>query len=149
MIRLQLLQSKPQTNQNTLFVVQHQEQLPHHILSPEELKYLQDTLTDTNSLVELNRYSYTWYFVGIKSDQTENMLLEIARKHGDNLQKEWNKRKIAAINLIDLSQSPDYCLALAEGAALGNYQFLNYKTDKSSTNTLSEINLFVPGITEY
>lgn len=146
MIRLQLLQTKPQTNQNTLFVVQHQEQLPHEILSPEELNYLKDTLTDSNGFVELNRYAYSWYFVAARFDQTHNLVLEKARKLGDSLQKEWNNRKFTQINLVDLSLSADYCLALAEGAALGNYQFLNYKTDKSLANTLTQLSLYAPGL---
>ncbi len=147
MITLQLLPSKPQTNQHILFVVQNEDLLPTDILTTEEHNYLIGKLAEANGFVEINRYAYSWFFVHSKSEQPQNQTLEKARKMGDSLQKEWNSRKITQISLYDLSQSPDYCLALAEGIALGCYQFLQYKTDKSKQNTLKNLDLYVPDLT--
>ncbi len=72
---------------------------------------------------------------------------ELLRKSGAKICSALNEVKSESVNII--SGDSKSALALAEGIALSNYQFLKHKGDKKKlSNTLSEIFLTNPDITK-
>ena len=61
------------------------------------------------------------------------------RKLGAGLIALFNDQKIKSVSLVDAFENEEHLLALAEGIALGNYQFLKYKIKKNKKNTLEQI----------
>jgi leucyl aminopeptidase len=68
--------------------------------------------------------------------------LEGIRKSGAALIPVFNEQKIKTAAIIDADKKDEHLLALAEGIALSNYQFLNYKVNKEKeANSLAQIEL--------
>src|ERR1041385_8471985 len=64
------------------------------------------------------------------------------RKTGASLIGAFNDYKIKSVSIIDAEKKDDHLLALAEGIALSNYQFLNYKVNKEKeANSLQQVEL--------
>ncbi len=61
------------------------------------------------------------------------------RKAGDSLLGVFNKNKCERVVIVDVAGHGPAVLAMAEGMALGNYQFLKYKTKGNEPNSLKEI----------
>lgn len=83
-------------------------------------------------------------FVIVKGEkEAPNKMNEGIRKSGSTLISIFNDYKFKAVSLIDADKKDDHLLALAEGIALGNYQFLKYKvTNKEKeTNALQHLDL--------
>lgn len=76
--------------------------------------------------------------------------LEAIRKCGASLIPVFNEEKAAAVTVTDADDRAEELLALTEGIALGNYQFLNYKVkDKAKEeNSLRELDLFSKTVKE-
>jgi len=65
---------------------------------------------------------------------------ENIRKAGAKILSSVNRQKIQAITLQNFSSVPDASLNYAEGMALGNYQFIQFKKDaEKETHSLKEI----------
>ena len=68
--------------------------------------------------------------------------LEILRKHGATLCDALNEEKRDSICVVNETSEVDYSLALAEGLALGNYQFIKHKPSAvKKANTLKFISI--------
>ncbi len=81
-------------------------------------------------------------FVLIKGEkEAPTKAIESIRKAGCNLIAACNEHKIKLISICDADKKDESLLALAEGIALGNYQFLHYKmkNKEKETNSLKEI----------
>ncbi|MDQ3109265.1 MAG: leucyl aminopeptidase [Bacteroidota bacterium] len=83
-------------------------------------------------------------FVNIKGEkEAPAKMIEGIRKAGALLIPFFNDYKFKTVSIADADKKDDHLLAFAEGIALGNYQFLNYKvTNKEKeTNTLQQLDL--------
>lgn len=76
----------------------------------------------------------------INEKKEEYIYLEECRKRGDKSQIILNENKVASTVLIDKTDMQEIVIAYSEGMALGNYQFIKYKT-KPEINTLKSIEL--------
>jgi leucyl aminopeptidase len=66
--------------------------------------------------------------------------LESIRKHGATITDTLNANKLTTIQITNELSNPDYSLALTEGLALANYQFIKHKPSaKKEKNTLASI----------
>ena len=119
---------------------------PEH-LSAEELNHAKTLSANKQELISFDRLG-NWAFVQlIKKEEIIYKRLENCRKAGDILGGKLNELKIKKVTVVDASGKPDETLALTEGMALGNYQFLKYKKDrKEKENTLKKISVLSPGI---
>lgn len=98
------------------------------LLTPDETAYVQAELTADKKLIAVNQYQ-RFVFIQMVDKKTEKFQqAEAMRKAGDTLTGMLNKMKIENVVLSD-EKMDDELLAYAEGMALGNYQFLKYKTD--------------------
>lgn len=93
--------------------------------------------------MEVNNGNQT-VFVLVKGEkESPTKANESIRKAGCNLIASFNDLKIKSISIADADKKDEQVLALAEGIALGNYQFLQYKmkNKEKETNSLKQIDL--------
>jgi leucyl aminopeptidase len=112
-------------------------------LQPDEWEYVRQKLNDENTTVTINQYHRSVTVQLIKKEKEEYMVREAMRRAGDRIAAQVNRLKGETLFIL----SGDFFmegLALAEGAVLGNYQFLKYKNEKEKEkNTLKTI--FITG----
>jgi leucyl aminopeptidase len=113
-------------------------------LEPVVLDYIKKAIADDRKLIQVCS-NHQSVFVSIKNEK-ENpaKALESIRKAGASIVVCLNDQKISIATIVDADKKDDHLLALAEGMALANYQFLNYKVKnkEKETNTLKQIDLF-------
>ncbi|MEO5644124.1 MAG: leucyl aminopeptidase [Bacteroidia bacterium] len=83
-------------------------------------------------------------FVLVKGEkESADKMLEVIRKCGSTLATILNDNKFKAVALADADKKDEHVLALAEGIALSNYQFLKYKVSnkEKETNTLQQLDI--------
>ncbi|MFC2111239.1 M17 family metallopeptidase [Bacteroidota bacterium] len=135
------LQSKTTTTStNQVILLSDIKNIPKDVLNTQELKYAKQEIKNKNEIIAFNRFS-NWLFIHvIKKEKIYSKRIENCRKAGDSLLSLINKKKIKQIYISSPEDLSSEVLALAEGMALGNYQFIKYFTDKKEKkNSLSEI----------
>ncbi|HEY3390000.1 MAG TPA: leucyl aminopeptidase [Prolixibacteraceae bacterium] len=117
-------------------------------LAENEAIYALKQLED-NDLVVVNRYNELILVVFADSLKVKGVFGEQCRKRGNEIAGILRKEKITAIDIIVPVDNPESSLALAEGLALGSYQFTKYQatSDKKLWN-LVEINFVGKGVSE-
>jgi leucyl aminopeptidase len=113
----------------------------------EELSYLEKEIKKQDKkLIPVNQYN-RWVFVQILDKKKEGyLMLESCRKAGDQMASLLNKHGLTTITILDEGVEKDNILAYTEGMALGNYQFLKYKTTSKKANSLKNIHIYNPDI---
>ena len=108
-------------------------------LSEDEAAYIQKQL-ESNSLALINRYNKLLLFVIADSSKNRSSFLEQCRIRGNDIASILKKERIREIDLIVPNSEQEGIFALAEGIALGSYQFLKYKSpDPVNDWTLEKI----------
>jgi leucyl aminopeptidase len=126
-------------SKDVIFIARQTGKLKKAGLEPSELSYLEKIWNREGksvfSIPRLNGLAVVYKPSGsLKGDA----LLEDARRQGVGLTDIWNDNRVSEAHIVDLEGNADLTLALAEGMALSNYQFLEYKLEKKK-NTLSSI----------
>ena len=113
-------------------------------LSKEELSYVKNAFEkNERKPAILNRLNKVIVLLAKEEKKEAYQTLEACRKTGANLIGLFNDFRIEEVTFVDAVNDPGCTLALAEGAALGNYQFLKYKKDvKKEANALKSIGVF-------
>lgn len=106
-------------------------------LTAGEEKYAQNELKTGKRLVIINQYKRLVVLYHPDQKSNHSLLLEACRKAGDNVLQEINRQKISSVVIDDQTSIKGIALAFAEGLALGNYQFLKYRSDTSGKNDFS------------
>ena len=110
-----------------------------------EKKFLKDKLAQGKTPVSINLYDRLIIFqlVEDKNPSDNPDLLEEMRKAGNKIHNDLISNDISRITLVHENGPCAYTLALAEGIALSNYQFLKYFSDADNRkNSLKELSLF-------
>ena len=143
------LSQKEQELDNLVVVIPKLSKLPAAILSAAEKRYLKNQIEEhKKEVVSFNRMDY-WVFVClIKEVDDLPKRLEACRKAGDNIAASLNAHKAIRVAIFDTGGMSGEALAIAEGMALGSYQFLKYKKDKEKENTLKEIEIYSGNLEE-
>lgn len=114
--------------------------VPTGLLSKAESDFVKKELKLQHRTIILNQYKRIVILHQADTSKDETRLLEAARKAGDSFLATINKNKLSRVVLADLAAHPGVALAMAEGMALGNYQFLKYRKEKrKEENSLREI----------
>jgi leucyl aminopeptidase len=109
----------------------------------DELEYIKRKLDDKNDSVTINQYRRTVTVQFIKKEKEDYLVMEFMRKAGERAASQVNKLKGETLFIAAGDFFPEG-LAMAEGASLGNYQFLKYRSEKDKErNTLKTI--FISG----
>jgi leucyl aminopeptidase len=112
-------------------------------LTKEQVDYISNEIKSNEkkfiSINSLNRF----IFVTLVDDKKNHYTtLELIRKNGSLICDQINSAKLKSVFLINETVNSDYSLALAEGIALSNYQFIKHKPSaKKTANTLASINI--------
>ncbi len=117
-------------------------------LNKEEITYLKKRLGKKEYFTHLNRLSKSDFFQfeeGLKESGNPSFY-ETLRGIGNKINGILNTNKYEKIQIVGFDKSS--ALALAEGIALSNYQFLKYKTGEKEANSLKEISILNKEIKE-
>lgn len=120
-----------------------------YALTKEQADYISnDIKTNDKKFISVNTLSRLVYVILVDDKKNHYTSLEAIRKNGANITDSLNSEKHKSVSIINELSNPDYSLALAEGMALANYQFLKHKPSaKKSLNTLTTINVIDTKIT--
>ncbi|MBI3520355.1 MAG: leucyl aminopeptidase [Bacteroidetes bacterium] len=112
-------------------------------LTKEQADYIaHDIKTHDKKFVCINTLSRFVCVIIVDEKKNHYTSLESLRKHGATLTDSINTEKRAAVSIVNELSNSDYSLALAEGMALANYQFIKHKPSaKKNANTLSTIHV--------
>jgi leucyl aminopeptidase len=114
--------------------------LPQKIFTKKETDYISKEIKSGRTSIVVNQYDRVICIFKADTSVHKDLLLEQCRKAGDGFLPVLNKAGIKRVVLVDTSGDKQLILAVAEGMALGNYQFLKYKKSKNKdTNSLREI----------
>ncbi len=84
-----------------------------------------------------------------KTEDETSYRFQSARGLGAKITKKLNAEQFESATLVGLGSDRADVLAVIEGIALANYQFLTYKTgDKNKPNKLSQLNVLAEGVSE-
>ena len=114
---------------------------PTGLLSKEELSHVEHELKADRNNIIINQYRRIITVHRIPKKKSGPALLEACRRAGDTLAGVFNRSKKESVVIVDVAGHGPAAMALAEGMALGNYQFLKYKTKGNEPNTLKEIKI--------
>lgn len=111
--------------------------------SKDELVYIEKQFRDKKKFVLLHQFSRIVVIQLLEEfDKMESYRkMEGLRVVGHKLCKLLNAHHMDSVQLTSDEELKEELLALAEGCALSNYEFLKYKTGKQDTNTLKQIEL--------
>lgn len=117
------------------------------IKTKQDKDYFKFCLDQNKKQFLFNQYP-RWIFVHIiDEEKKETESLEESRKGGRRIAELANGRKISTVAVVGLNCGKDHLLAVAEGMALGNYQFNKYLNKKDEKeNTLRTLKIKSPDL---
>lgn len=133
---------------NIILLIRKDENLGTFPLTPKQVKYISTRIKKGKDSFVLSDYDTKIYVetCGIRSN---GAVLEKLRIQGAKICKSLNEDKAKEVILLSNECLEVHSLALAEGMALANYQFLKYYADaKKRKNSLKLIQLFGKNITK-
>ncbi len=134
---------RSQEIENLVLVVSSLKTLPDGVFTASELSYIRRQHKELKKdIIPYNRLDNWIYVYVIKDEKVLYKRLEDCRKAGNKIGDMLNAQKAGKVVIFDHEDNPDETLAFAEGMALGNYQFLKYKTDREKKNTLKKIEIY-------
>jgi leucyl aminopeptidase len=133
-------QTKLLKDQSQVIIVANAKDLSAFSFSKEELAYIAKKQAAKESYILLNQFTQLT-FIQITAEwesKSEAEQLENYRNLGHKICSALNAHQYTSVGVLAAAKE-EFTLAIAEGIALSNYQFLKYKSDKSATNTLEKI----------
>lgn len=110
-------------------------------LTKEQVDYISnDIKTNDKKFVCINTLSRLVFVIVVDDKKNHYSMLEAIRKNGATIADTINSEKRTSVCCVNELSNTDYSLALAEGIALANYQFIKHKPSaKKTANTLKDI----------
>lgn len=96
-------------------------------LSKEELAFLKSEIDKEEHIMSINQYKRRVVVYIEESKKEAYLATEAYRKAGNRACSIFNAAKVSDVTIVDSVGNAEHTLAFAEGMALGNYQFLNYR----------------------
>lgn len=137
-----LLHSEKQQDLNTVIhIIVPDQSLDKLGFTKDEIGFV-ERMREEEDLVHLTKVDKNIFLYYIDPDWDRFHRLEMLRKAGFRLSKTINRIKIEELELVNHTNDLESGLAMAEGMALSNYQFLKYFSDKEKRkNHLKKISL--------
>jgi leucyl aminopeptidase len=111
-------------------------------LDKQQISYVKKEIENGNKLICMQELSMFHYYVAIKKETVNADMLESVRCTGVRILQALNAAKNKAVCISNETQEGALSLAMAEGMALANYQFLKYfKDKKQKENSLKTIHI--------
>jgi leucyl aminopeptidase len=110
-------------------------------LTKEQIAYISDEIkTNDKKFICINALSRLIVVILVDVKKNHYTTLESIRKQGATITDTLNANKLTSIQITNELSNPDYSLALTEGLALANYQFIKHKPSaKKEKNTLTSV----------
>ncbi|MFZ4399870.1 MAG: leucyl aminopeptidase family protein [Bacteroidales bacterium] len=122
-----------------IYIVNDYNQLPASQFSIEEVEYVKNQQTNLEKeMILLPKLEILKIVQFFKNEGDSFKIKENCRKSGERITVLLNENKVDTVLIKDLCENKFAAYSLAEGMALGNYQFIKYKTEQK-TNALQEI----------
>lgn len=136
-------QSKVVAGSNKVVICKIFKNKTEYGLSPEQVNYIQHEIKHENKkYIAINLVSKIFSVIIVDEKLSHYHNLEVLRKNGASLSENLNLNRFESIQCVNECAEPDYSLALTEGMALANYQFIKYKSNsKKEKNTLKSIDV--------
>jgi leucyl aminopeptidase len=149
MSNIQISKSKKPSKGDRVILCNTSKDLKDFSFSKPESDYIIAQEKAGKKTISVNHFGSFSIIQLIDKKKTDALTLEACRIAGNSLASSANAQKMKTIQVIDAASSPLNTIALVEGMALGNYQFLKYRgTAKTETNSLAEIEVISSGISE-
>lgn len=131
-----------------LLLIEKNEQLEALQLNQKVLDFVKNQKEKLKKeLVELNQFNGLKYLLFFDKGMEEAKRLEWCRKQGAKVANSANSNGIITLLLETKADAAQEILALAEGLALANYQFLKYRKDAAEKkNSLEKLEIQVAGL---
>lgn len=128
-------------NKDTIILSPNVEAFPKSLLSEKELIYIHDQFEAHKTRhFEFNRIDFVSFIHIVEFKNNFTADAEACRKAGKTAADSINKLKISEVQLLAPETEIFAAMAFAEGMALANYQFEEYKKpEKKKPNTLQSI----------
>lgn len=138
------------SNDNLVIITKSFKANSENTLSKEEGDYIASQISQhKKDFVSLQHLGRQVFVVIADGKKPLPQLLEFLRKKGDSIATALNAAKKTAVYITSKDGVSQHILAMAEGIALGNYQFIEHRTDKEKVkNTLKEVYLAGTKITD-
>lgn len=110
-------------------------------LTPVETTYIHKKAKDGEHFIVINQFTRHVFiqFTEEFEKQESYKKIENLRGVGHTLCSSLNTHKYTTVQITSATPLKEELLAVAEGCALSNYEFLKYKSDKKKAKTLAEI----------
>ena len=145
------LSAKTDNNTSILYLANKKTKWATLGFDKKEITYIDKKIKADEKFVIINQFTRVVFIQLMEEfDKKENyQKLENLRGVGNKICTALNSHKYTNIQLTSVSDLNNELLAVAEGCALSNYQFLKYRTDKKETNTLKEIHVISKNINKH
>lgn len=136
-------------DENLILIGSPDSNFENYYLSKEEIQYIKSCFDQDKKLVQINQLK-RWVFIQlIEKEENSAIRKEKLRKAAFTIHGVIVENKLKNIVLVDLGKNPEMLLVFAEGLALSNYQFLEYRKDKEDKkHSLKSIDFFSEKIKE-
>ncbi len=129
---------KAKLTQTSVYLLGEKNSLSQIKLTDKEKKYISKTLK-SSAFVRIQNLDQDLYFVAFKKVKSY-LDLEWYRTQASKVLDLLNAQKHQEVQLIDLLDNQQVCMAVIESMVLSNYQFLKYFSDKQKRlNTLKTL----------
>ncbi len=111
-------------------------------LEKQQIQYIKKEVDKDQDVICIQELPVNHYFIPVKKESINPEMIEKFRVKGNALLALINSAKTTDICIVNETNEPSLSLAMTEGMALGNYQFLKYfKDKKKKKNTLESISI--------
>ena len=137
---IQFIKKGEEQSLNTAYLLTAKAQLDEVDLNDNEKNYIQNRLDKGINLIILNRFNSWLFVIYADSSKGESSFWEECRKKGNEINIHLRKEMITEISIKGIKEDIDGVIAIAEGLALGSYDFSKYITKASENSSeLKEI----------
>lgn len=114
-----------------------------YALTKEQADYIaKDIKANDRKFITINTLSRLICVILVDEKKSHYTALEGIRKNGASVADFLNAEKLQSVSIVNELSNADYSLALAEGMALANYQFIKHKPSaKKNKNTFNAISV--------
>ena len=124
-------------NDNLILLCTKNSNLSEYNLTDNELNYIKKEETE---LIIINQYSRHIFVVLTKKNKNKNKNAEKNRIIGDQIIEKLKTLSYSSAMIVDIKGDQNEAMQIAEGMALGNYDFVKHK-NKKSKNIFKQIYL--------
>jgi leucyl aminopeptidase len=134
------LKTKASNNKSALYLANKKTDFKSLGFDKKEIDYINKKISAKENLILVNQLTRLAYIQLIEEveGKDEPQQLELLRSTGNKLCTALNAHKYAEVELQTFVANDEWSLAIAEGCALSNYQFIKYKSEQD-LNTLKTI----------